>query len=419
MSPTENKTMLRDESGRSQSGERNSAPLCLVTAVRLPVALRLVRLLLASGYRVIATDNILFTGCSAPRKDLSYVRLPNLRRGHKRWMNALIECCREHKVDFLLPVFEETYLVAANRDRIRTACPGIKIFAAEHETIEMLRDKRYLAELCLEAGVNAPRWHELTVNGLAAHQSAISWSRGCVLKPAVGYAGEGVILHPTAEQIQTEMLSRQGSVWMLQEFIPGETICLHAIASQGTILAMVLYRLQAVYGPSERGGVGFGCVFEPIADARVAEAAERIIKANNYSGHIGFDMIRNEEDVYCVDANPRATAGLHLLEFPAGWLERFWDGEELGANQASPCRDLTLLLSRAVWSPVELVKILSATANYRDTVHRLTDPTASLLVLLVYGYYLLGSWLVREHPGLLITRDIAYTTSTVQETADR
>lgn len=408
-SPRGGRDLLNASGSRLPKGGEPTTPppLCLVTAARLPVALRLVRLLRASGYAVLAADCLPFTACSAPGTADGYVRLPCLRDDPQRWIEALIVCCRERRVDFLLPVFEETYLVAETRERIEAACPGIRVFAPEASTLTRLRDKRLLAGLCREAGVSTPDWLEISAAGDSQPLGSSSWSHGCVLKPAMGYAGDGVILHPEPHQVQEAVAARPGCPWMLQQFIPGETICVHAIAHEGIIRALVLYRLQAAYGPGERGGVGFCCVFEPIEDPAVSQAAARIIAATRYTGHLGFDMIRNQEGVHCVDANPRATAGLNLLEFPPGLLEKFWDGSPVDASPASPCRDLSLMLSRALWSPAELWRTLKETSQYRDVALRREEPIANLLLLLVYGYFLLTSWVQREHPSMLITRDFA------------
>jgi predicted ATP-grasp superfamily ATP-dependent carboligase len=357
---------------------------------------------------VLAADNLPFTACSAPGTADGYVRLPRLRSDHRRWIEALIACCRERRVDFLLPVFEETHLIAEYNELIEAACPGIRVFAAEAAVIALLRDKRRLAKLCRDVGVKAPGWVGLPAGIHPLSPVLSSWSNGCVLKPATGYAGEGVILHPKPQQVREALFAHPGWQWMLQEFIPGETICLHAVAHEGTIHGMVLYRMQAAFGPGERRGVGFACVFEPIEDAVASEAATRIISATRYSGHIGFDMIRHGGEVYCVDANPRATAGLHLLELGQGWLETLWAGRPLDVSTGPPCRDLTLLLSRAVWSPAELVRTLRSTSRFREVVHRREEPVASLLLLLIYGYVQLASWWQREHPSLVISRDFAY-----------
>lgn len=120
--------------------------------------------------------------------------------------------------------------------------------------------------------------------------------------------------------------------WVAQQFIEGEEISAYAVARQGTLKALALYRSP------HRAGKGAGIFFERVEDMAARALVERIVAGTGWTGQISFDLMREPGGrVLPLECNPRAVSGLHFFRDPARFADAvLGDGPEVAPEVAAP-----------------------------------------------------------------------------------
>ena len=108
----------------------------LLTFARSPLALDLARQFHAAGHTVVAADSIgmHISRFSKAISKTHVVPSPSLEPAN--YLKALLKIVREEKIDFLLPIFEETACIAQNRAKFPKKCvlfsPSFELFGELH-----------------------------------------------------------------------------------------------------------------------------------------------------------------------------------------------------------------------------------------------------------------------------------------------
>ena len=298
----------------------------LITGARAPVALHLARLLDGAGRRVILADTPARPIAAASKACARYHRLPPPRFAPEAYAEAVEALTRKENVGVVIPTCEEVFhLALAWRGRAMPAwlfAPGIGLLAEVH-------DKHAFIRLAEKLGLAVPETRLLrSPDDLQAVRSR---SRELVFKPVWSRFASHVLPRP-APEVLGAIVPSPAMPWVAQRFVQGEEISAYAVAREGSLKALALYRSRY------RAGKGAGIFFEPVEDARARELVERIVAGTSWTGQISFDLMREADGrVLPLECNPRAVSGLHFFGDPARFVDAvLGDGAEVLPDVTAP-----------------------------------------------------------------------------------
>jgi len=156
-------------------------------------------------------------------------------------------------------------------------------------------------------------------------------ARELVFKPAWSRFASHVVLRPPPQALDA-IAPSPAMPWVAQRFVEGEEISAYAVAREGRLKALALYR--SLY----RAGKGAGIFFERIEDDAARELVERIVAGTSWTGQISFDLMREADGrVLPLECNPRAVSGLHFFRDPVRFVDAvLGDGPEVAPDVTAP-----------------------------------------------------------------------------------
>jgi carbamoylphosphate synthase large subunit len=296
----------------------------LVTGARAPVALHLARLLHGAGHRVLLAD-------SQPRPLASYSALhdgfhplPSPRSQPGAFAAEVRRLVRAEAVELVIPTCEEVFHLAkvwqADPPEAPLFAPALPLLAEAH-------DKHRFIRLCEGLGLDVPETRLLTS---PSDLTAVAGQAGeLVFKPVWSRFASHVLIRPSGQKME-RIVPTEAAPWVAQEALNGKEISAYAVAQDGKVLALSLYR--ALY----RAGKGASVAFAPVQDAKAAEFVRRFVAGTGWSGQASFDLMRMPDGrVLPLECNPRATSGLHFFRDPKGFAGVL-DGAEVIPDVAAP-----------------------------------------------------------------------------------
>ncbi|TIV56186.1 MAG: hypothetical protein E5V80_27975, partial [Mesorhizobium sp.] len=140
-----------------------------------------------------------------------------------------------------------------------------------------------------------------------------------------------VLLRPTPDFLDA-IAPSHAMPWVAQRFVEGEEISAYAVAREGRLKALALYRSPY------RAGKGAGIFFERVEDEAARDLVERIVAGTNWTGQISFDLMREPGGrALPLECNPRAVSGLHFFRDPARFADAvLGDGPEVRPDVTVP-----------------------------------------------------------------------------------
>jgi hypothetical protein len=298
----------------------------LITGARAPVALHMARLLDAAGHRVILADTPARPIAAASKACARYHRLPPPRFAPQAYAEAVEALIRAEGIELVIPTCEEVfYLALAWRGRTMPA----QLFAPGIDSLAEVHNKHSFIRLAERLGVEVPETTLLSARDDV--EMVRSHSRGLVFKPAWSRFASHVLLRPAPEALDA-IAPSPAMPWVAQRFIEGEEISAYAVAREGRLKALALYRSRY------RAGKGAGIFFERVEDDAARALVERIVAGTAWTGQISFDLMREANGrVLPLECNPRAVSGLHFFRDPARFADAvLGDGAEVRPDVMAP-----------------------------------------------------------------------------------
>ncbi|TIQ34396.1 MAG: ATP-grasp domain-containing protein [Mesorhizobium sp.] len=298
----------------------------LITGARAPVALHLARLLDGAGRRVILADSPARPIAAVSKACARYHRLPPPRFEPEAYAEAVEALVRAEGIGLVIPTCEEVFYLALTwRGRAMPAqllAPGIELLAEVHNKHAFIRLAERLGLAVPETTLLSSRDDLEAVRGR---------SRELVFKPVWSRFASHVLLRPTPDFLDT-IIPSPAMPWVAQRFIDGDEISAYAVARDGRLKALALYR--SLY----RAGKGAGIFFERVEDQAARELVERIVAGTSWTGQISFDLMREASGrVLPLECNPRAVSGLHFFRDAARFADAvLGDGPEVAPDVAAP-----------------------------------------------------------------------------------
>jgi hypothetical protein len=338
----------------------------LVTAGRSPAALELVRAFHRAGHRVVAVDTTRWCLCAASRTLARFHVLPWPSRSPAAFIDRLAEVVRRERVDLLVPVFEEIFLIAEARERFGPHC---EVVADASDKLRRLHNKWTFNAWARELGFAVPRTMFLT-----RHEDvgpALAAEPELVFKPVYSRFGSDILIRPRPQRALDRVRPSAARPWIAQEYVPGRLICTYSVARAGVIQAHAAYA-----GDRDGVAISFRRLDHPATHAWV----ERFVSRIGFTGQIAFDFAERETgEPLALECNPRATSGVHLLAGLGDFPRAFFDAEvgpltPTNGGRAMLASAMLATLPGRVFPPAEAGKWLSTFCTSRDVTFAWRDP---------------------------------------------
>lgn len=293
----------------------------LITGARSPAALELCRRFAVEGVEVYAADCLRFPLARMSNAVKGYIRLPSPRFDRDGFAAELSRVIDDRQIDLVVPTCEEAFHLSAIKDRLPERA---RYFVDSIETLDTLHNK-YTFQHLLNRGdqLCGPRSELVSEKAeilRIAETGAVNGVtvKGIVYKRAYSRFAEGTLVKPGRE-VLTAVDVNERDPFVAQEFIDGVEFCIYAIANEGALKAITIYR------PIYRAGLGAGIYFEPVDMPDIVASVASFVAHWNLHGQISFDLIRERgtDKAYLIECNPRATSGIHLIGEDANFRELF------------------------------------------------------------------------------------------------
>lgn len=365
----------------------------LITGGRAPAALELARLLAAAGCEVHAAESVRHHLCRVSKAVVRSYAVPSPAREPERFIAALEEIVRREGIAWLIPTCEEIFYVSAGLERLSRIC---RVAAPPLEQLRRLHSKWEFIRRAQELGLSVPytervrspqEWAQFTARIASSPEEV--FRGGYVVKPEFSrFASKVRIVKPgrrEAGATEGNWISEETAVrleaesypWVVQQFIPGRTLCTYSIAHEGRLAAHAAYAADySVHG-------GASVYFEPLSHSGLLEWIRRFVRMERFTGQIAFDFIETERgELYAIECNPRTTSGIHLFRPKDGLAAALLHPEALGESVIEPQPHARGMLGVPMLacgltgsrSWPALAAWLSKYAAARDVVFRWSDP---------------------------------------------
>lgn len=311
--------------------------------------------------------------------------VPSPRKQPRQFIYALARICDENGITLLLPVCEESFVISEFKQELQSRCKDLMIFADEARVVARLHNKYSFASYCKEIGIKIPVTSLLRSGQDLARE--LSRFRGeFVLKPVYSRSAARVLINPASRELAAVQPS-DSEPWIIQERIRGKTSSSYGMAVDGKILAHSTYDINIVIGTNRRNGVGISLSFVPGNDPRPLQIAESILEPLGYTGQFGLDFIIGDRGIYCLECNPRATGGIHLLEDRIDVLQALSGQSAVSPSLGSAANHVLLLYSLVALTVSLCNRYLIRAFFYRDVLFRLGDPMAFMVMNAIFLFH--------------------------------
>lgn len=277
----------------------------LMTSARLPFAVDEIHKLGSElDYYVIATDTFKQSPGMHSKGVAKRVVTEPPTQQPDAFVQDVIRTIDDNQVEWLLPMFEEVFYLAANREKIQEG-RDVSLFFPELDALLQVNDKSTFADLCtrLELPVAETIVCTTPEEFVAATKRWEHW----FARATYGRGGLDVITNygPLAGETAVEdIVPTEDDPWLVQQFLVGTDRCSWSIAHEGEVVLHSCYEHPLAI--DDRGGI----VFESVDSPQSLAAAQKIAKELNWTGQISMDYLVTEDGThYMVECNPRPTAG--------------------------------------------------------------------------------------------------------------
>ncbi len=278
----------------------------LLTGARAPATLDLVRHFYRSGHEVYLVDSVHLPLARLTRMAKKSFVVTRPTDNPLQFVEDLVSIVRRHQIDLVIPTCEEIFFIAA---RIEAFSGFTQVFAEPLSKLANLHNKWTFAQQIASStySVRAPETHLLSSADAVAHFLNQHESAECVYKPVYSRFASRSLIGPDRTQV-AKLQPTPSDPWVVQQRIRGQELSTYSVVQNGRL------RAHACYYSKYRVGPGSGIYFLNYAEPRIQQFVEQFVMHQAYTGQIGFDfMVSDNNQVYVLECNPRATSGLHLL----------------------------------------------------------------------------------------------------------
>ncbi|MBU2713383.1 hypothetical protein [Zooshikella harenae] len=276
-----------------------------MTGARAPVAIEWARLLMRAGHQVFLADSMVWPLGRFVKGIQNYIQLPSPRFNLQQYKQALIKQLRVNCIECIIPTCEEVFYLATIKVDIEAQLSGQKVewFLPDHDLLFKLHNK--FTSLTLLAGLGQV---QIPATHYCLHPDDIVDDTASILKPVYSRFGRQVVRNPYQGVLTSDQIN-PAIPWVQQQKIVGQAICNYALFQHGKLIA------HQAYLPKYCVNQSAASYFEPYDDNRLDEFVRQFGERTHYHGQVAFDFIEENNTLFVIECNPRATSGLHLLGF--------------------------------------------------------------------------------------------------------
>ncbi len=273
----------------------------LVTSAGTRMAYAMCKSLAAKGFRVYAGDSAALPMTAFSRYCAGSFRYASPFTREEQFWADLLEFIERKRIDVLIPVLEETYCLARTPERLPAS---VHTLLPRYAHVLAVHDKGRLNSLAENLGIPVPRSREATDLLRVPRPVPEPVPFPALLKPKQGGGGWAMRRVPDAASLE-RALHEPGfpaERFILQQEIPGETLCVCAIYANGRRIASDAYKTLRAY-PHPYGQATFRV---SVPGGPAMDHFTALLDYLGWNGVCEADFIRDSAGrVYLLDVNPR------------------------------------------------------------------------------------------------------------------
>lgn len=286
----------------------------LITFGRSFLTLELARLMNAGGHNVFIADSMRFPISRFSNSVQKVFRVPRPKFEPREYVDAIAELVRAQSIDLVIPIHEETDILAMAQDQFPPEC---ELLLSDFLTENRLHNK-FEYQVLLDS-LEVPTLKYAQVRS-AEELAALDFDRPFALKQVYSRGSQQVYKVDPGE-VPAGLEFDPLNPWLAQEWLKGDKYCTYSVCHRGKIYAHTVYPVRyAINGQS--------CLsFEPVVHPEIDEWVARRVKEIDFTGQIGFDFIEHpDRGLYTIECNPRSTSGILMFE-PHNRVDRAFFGD--------------------------------------------------------------------------------------------
>lgn len=289
----------------------------LVTSARTRVAYTICKSLARRGVEVVVADARPHAMSFYSRYAAGRARYTSPFEDEAAFVNDMLRIIDHERIDVLVPVLEETYMVARHHARF---APHVGLCLAAYHDMVRLHDKALLRGLAADCGVPMPETVPLATL-LASPEAADGLVYPQLVKPRQGGGGWAVEEAATSESLRHIARLRGADGGLAQQKLEGHMVCVAMLYDAGTLVASDTYRVLQTYPHP----YGQGTLREAVTCPSAEAGLKALLDAMGWTGVCEADFIVMAEG----QAGPAYAAALHAprLDGAAYLIDvnpRFW-----------------------------------------------------------------------------------------------
>ncbi len=276
----------------------------IVTNARNRIAYNVIKSLGQKGIPVYSADSIPRAMSFSSRYSKGHFLYPSPYTDQKGFIDCLIEKIIKLKAEVLIPVFEETFLVAKHRDLLSQY---VKLVLPSYEQILIAHNKDKWEPIARSLNIPVPK--TATIEDIQNHSPDVqSLSYPVLIKPKQGGGAWAIKQINSAQELKTLLnqplyLDRPWGRFFIQEKIIGETLCVALLFCNGAYRAKTAYKQLRDYPVS--GGQATLRISIHNKDAEIN--FQRLLEELKWHGVCQADFVVDGSTgiPYLIDINPR------------------------------------------------------------------------------------------------------------------
>ena len=276
----------------------------LVTNAKNRIAYNILKSLSVKGHHVYCADFIPKSMSFYSRYSSGHFLYPSPFREQEKFVACLIEKISELKIDVLIPVFEELFLVSRHLDEISR---HVKLVVPDYQQILIAHNKDKWAPIARQLNISVPVTCSLTeFDKDSALVDRLIFP--VLLKPKQGGGGWGISQVDTVGELQNILSVGVHCALPLERFIvqqkiTGEVICVAMVFNQGKLRGKTAYRQireYPIFGGQATCRISVSC---KAAEDNLQALLEHFV----WHGVCQADFIVDSDtgEPYLIDINPR------------------------------------------------------------------------------------------------------------------
>ena len=281
----------------------------LVTNARNRIAYNVVRSLGQKGITVHTADFVRYSMSFASRYSSGHFVYPSPFREPESFVRCLVEEVQRRKVNVLIPVYEETFLVAKHMARFT---PHVSMVVPDYSQILIAHNKDRWEKIARRLSIPVPSSYSQTELG-QGKTVVRDLPFPVIVKPKQGGGAWGIRETASARELEQWLAAPHwtGKPWdqfFVQQKIAGPTHCVAMLFNRGRLRAKVTYEQLRDY-PSTGGQATLRV---SIRSEKAEQFLERLLQELGWHGPCQADFIIDSQDgtPYLIDLNPRLWGSL-------------------------------------------------------------------------------------------------------------